>query len=549
MVKNIFIATYILLVSITSVQGQSLIYLDLQDSILLKDRMYTASNTDQIAKELVNSFKTQKGSPTIISIAEATHGTEEIKNLQFKCAEQIVIEMGFRSITLAEHSFLESYKLLNYVLFQNIPVDSILKAQYYDINPLLSWLIDYNAPLDFDNKVWLIGADKNKPEEIIAVMESILDQNSLSSIASMESFQDIRNYAVSKKTDESVELLNIKIEEVESTLNANYSTLLNSPKNKVDLYFLRMALKNLAFEFKMKGKSDKEQYFSRDIVMFDNINFILAQKEPTVVIRGHNLHMNKTKLDYEFFGENKVLGELLNEAYATNYYSFGTVIEKGSFNYGKPNDILKIKESKKKIGNILGNITNQNFGFLPIDSTVKESLNKYNFLLTDGTGISQLLKVNNIGDAFNGLIFIKESSPYKYYKNSDVYSLFLNLSEKEALKILKADEIKIAFNYRFLAQNTDQKICINAYIHDSNKNILAKHYVCSTESDFVFSKIFEIPANAKILSLSLEGTSADNIVIDNFKINGKKYDKFTLYDWNTKGYKLEKVKNTLKITK
>ncbi len=155
----------------------------------------------------------------------------------------------------------------------------------------------------------------------------------------------------------------------------------------------------------------------RDKFIFDNIVWLMetCKKDKLVIIKAHNFHVNRKTIYTEVFGKFLSFGEYLSRGYQDDYLCIGTEVQQGRFYTGATGS-SRITQHKNKIGSIIGTNTKAQYGILFCDNNARGFLNTEEITVSFGTvNYKSSLLINAkgmLGDAFDVLIFIRNSTPY-----------------------------------------------------------------------------------------------------------------------------------------
>ncbi|MBA4849186.1 erythromycin esterase family protein [Emticicia sp. BO119] len=393
-------------------------FVTLSDSILIK------GDSDNELSVLYEQARNKK----IVAIGEVTHGTREVLAFQKLIAVNLVKRHDFNCIVLGEVSLLDAYKINDFVVNQRGTTNDLMiegkpkvremAYRQLDMLEFYSWIRDFNKNRPFNDKVWVIGTDIDDPREIVAFVKAHCQFYYLrESKAILEKLiYDLKKIGQSNK---------ITIKTIEEDANQVIKVIEKS-RNGVDSVNLKIdlmihVLKSLPQLVVFSSDADLK-YKIRDKFIFENINWLIdsCKKDKMVIIKAHNFHINKRTIYTEVFGKFLSFGEYLSRRYQKTYLSIGTEVQQGRF-YTGATTFSKIAEHKHKIGTVIGSDTKALYGILFHDSLAKEFLNKPLYTISYGTvNYKSSLLINSkgmLGDAFDALIFIRNSSPYRSEKD------------------------------------------------------------------------------------------------------------------------------------
>lgn len=412
---------YIMVFLFLSVQGYAQQYaidqileksfIALADSILIKD-----DSTHELAV-LYEMAKNKK----IVAIGEVTHGTKEAMAFQKLIAANLVKRYGFKCIVLGEISLLDAYKVNDFVVNQRGSIEDFAlknKAQLReiayrqeDLLALYSSISEYNKDKPFEDRVWIIGADIDEPKEVISFINAYCQAQKMpNAIRIIETLnRNLRKMYTKTNIGAVVDDTNQLVGMLEGSRKG-----IDSLEVKIDVmvHLLKVLPQLVAFS------SDADlKYKMRDKFIFDNIVWLMetCKKDKLVIIKAHNFHVNRKTIYTEVFGKFLSFGEYLSREYQDDYLCIGTEVQQGRFFTGA-NTNSKIMQHKNKIGSIIGTNTKAQYGILFCDNNAKGFLNRAENTLSFGTvNYKSSLLINAkgmLGDAFDVLIFIRDSTPY-----------------------------------------------------------------------------------------------------------------------------------------
>ncbi|RFS17983.1 erythromycin esterase family protein [Emticicia sp. C21] len=393
-------------------------FITLSDSILIKKDVHN---------ELAVIYE-QARNKKIVAIGEVTHGTKEVMEFQHLIATQLVKLHHFNCIVLGEISMLDSYKINDYVVNERRSVADIMikkkirarDAAYRqrDMMPLYIWIRNFNKQRPFKEKIWVIGTDIDQPEEIISFLkEHCLNHGINKAVPILEELnKNLRKLPNSAKIN-----INTIADSANQLLSILENSRVNSDSTNMKTDVMVRVLKTLPNSMAFWSDNDLK-YKMRDKFIFENIEWLreTCKKDKQVIIRAHNMHINKKTIYTEIFGKFPSFGEYLSKQYQTDYMSIGTEVQKGRF-YAGFSGSSKIAQHKNKLGTIIGCQAKAKYGVLLCDSSSKEFLNQPSHTMTFGTinyRSSILINCKGlIGDAFDAIVFIKDSTPYQLVRD------------------------------------------------------------------------------------------------------------------------------------
>lgn len=481
----------------------------------------------------------------VVSIGEVTHGTDEIKKIQNIFSKGLIQNSNFKVIALGESPLLDSYPLYDYVVNKRGNPKALANLFHFDIYELLIWMKEYNEDRQQNEKVCILGCGIDSPEKILDFVSGHLNAN-LSSGHS-EILTKITNLFANKTVSSKQEIDSLK------SYNMKLMRILNANKNGVDSLNFKIELMIRSLEklpiLYMKRDSSMKLFLERDKVIAQNVEWLLTHKGKTAVMFTHNLHINKKALEKGVYGsEDKPMGEYLAIRYADKYWCLATEIQNGQFYNGSIYP-QKITEDSLKIGNLIGSAISSNYGYLLFDENLRNFFNSKNFKMTKGTLTSTIIDGRGIiGNAFDGVIFIRTSNPYKFWNEKDFCTLYINLDE-DLRSIVASKKIDISTHLQAQSQDNRGSILYSIYFNDAEKKILRHKTYLYSPSDTTVT--FDIPEQTKYISVSLAIQNIQYLKLNKIKINDKSipFSRFQFFDWNRKGYIYKPTKKFIVITK
>lgn len=360
----------------------------------------------------------------IVAIGEVTHGTKEVLAFQNLIAINLVESYGFKCIVLGEVSMLDSYMVNDFVVNMKGRADELeikgkvnIREVAYRQSDMIDFYVrirDFNKNKPFRDRIWIIGADIDEPKEIIDFIKRHCQEQQIPNAIAVV---DKLNAGLKKVYRSGKAGIHAIVESSDHLIQ-----ILESSRNKTDSANMKIdimirVLQTLPQLIAFSSGTDLK-YKMRDKFIFENVEWLIkaCKKDKIVIIKVHNFHSNRKTIYTEVFGKFLALGEYLSKHYQQKYLSIGTEVLQGRF-YTGASTTTKIAQNKNKLGNMIGSNTNTQYGVLFCDSTAKEFLNKPQYTISYGTvNYKSSLLINGkglIGDAFDALIFIRNSTPYK----------------------------------------------------------------------------------------------------------------------------------------
>ena len=423
MIKSLSILFFIIHSSLFSFGQKKNLYNPSERGILKKS-FYALSDSILLNEDIDNQLDTLYKlsiNKQIVAIGEVTHATEEVLQFQTLIARNLVEKHHFKCIVLGEIGLIDSYKFNDFVINGRGNINSIGYRQVRFIK-LLKWVQGFNSDKPFHEKIWIIGTDIEAPAVMLCFIEEYCKQFHLTSaMPIIEEINKLLEKGI-KSNEGSINTIQALSLQLTSILNESRNQI-DSSNLKIDIMIRGIAIMPKILPFLTNFNLG---YKVRDKFIFENIDWLIqsCKKDKIVIIKSHNFHVNKKTIYTELFGKFPTFGEYLNNTYKDKYLSIGTEIQKGTF-YNGTLPYSEVIEHPHKLGNIIGEHLSSKYSILFSDGLLRPLLNKKNLKISYGTlnypGYVTDCK-GVLGDAFDALIFIKNSTPYQfiYYKNSKV---------------------------------------------------------------------------------------------------------------------------------
>lgn len=376
-------------------------------------------------------FKSYLKDVRVIGMGEATHGTSEFFRMKHRMLEFLVKEMNCASFYI-EASMSRCRYINDYVLYGKGNLDTATAIQGFtvwrveEVRNLIQWMHDYNQSVSEEKKVKFFGFDvqlnnegwdelkqfytKVNPSYLLRIdtISALLDT---AAVWSNDLFRMGGGTALYKKArQQCLEILN------DIVLNEGlYRYNVGEEMYQRNLMNIKLIVQETA--------SYSEIYNNlRDYYMAENILHLLNREkaDTRVLVWAHNGHIEKDK---------GMMGGYLANTLGDQYYAIGFEFNSGSF----------------QVRNLDLNKKTNNWGIMTFESSPEKSLAWYLdqagsgkfFLDFRNTGTEKLkyfskrFDIHSIGSSyseyssptettnlkdFDGLIYIKNSSPAKDFK-------------------------------------------------------------------------------------------------------------------------------------
>jgi hypothetical protein len=273
----------------------------------------------------------------------------------------------------------------------------------------------------------------------------------------------------------------------------------------------------------------------RELGIFENIKWLREHlpNHKVVIIDAHNAHVERHPcyyVGYSFYQQRiKRFGHFLHEAYPDDYFVIGTEVQRGYFSRGSSKEVNRMPEHKKKIGTILGGITDSQYGLLPMDKFRSlDSLPRNDYRLSYGTSNQirgSVALCNNIADAFDALIFIRNSEPavlLDSLASKPIFSVYLNVAQPVIDSVIASHRMTISLaSIRFTPDLVrPSSLDLQVYIHTKRKRFLKLANFRLQPGDSASVALPDIPKSAKLISMMLVGKNIQQCEVRKLAING-----------------------------
>ena len=373
----------------------------------------------------------------VIGLGETSHGTKEIFQMKHRFLEFLVKELDFRIFAI-EASNIGCRPINDYVLYGKGTSREALSSQGFwvwdteEVIDMIEWMRTYNASVSDDKKVQFLGMDTQMNaldaayQNVQAYTDKINTELIGVQIDSLFKKLNTTEYIPDFKPERE------KLYSLLSYLILNEQRLINiTAKSEYDsvIYDLKKIIQGV------ESNDDELQantsFNIRDEYMAQTILEILQNKASNnkVMVWAHNGHISKDPKE-KANGYIRPLGSVLKEYLGDQYYAIGFSTYKGSFqglNYVVKDQNYSGIESFTLAPADVGSIdwyfaqSQKNILFIDLNkSTIPYAithtfLNKDLYCYSAGAGWSldyttKPIRKRKVGKAFDGVIFIKETS-------------------------------------------------------------------------------------------------------------------------------------------
>lgn len=329
--------------------------------------------------------------------------------------------VGTWKLVAIEANMPEAYQLNDYVLYGQGDLKKLIKIHFwlYQTNEFLffiEWLRNYNKTVK--NKVQLVGFDMQTPYSSLQILRNFItklnDSELMKKITSIE--YKIMALDKSFNNNEKISVRNVKplkneVNSLKISLLAKKSVLIND----YGLGSFNWTLQNITLIYQYLNYL-LDSYNIRDQAMAKNIQWILNQNSHSkIIIWAHNGHLQKTKAADSFFTP---MGQYLYQEFNTKYRVIGFTASQGNYlsmdiKDFKMSDKFQLINQSNSLEDLLDKL-HYNIIFLDLlkirDKHESTLLLKPIYWHLDAMTPNQF-SLQNISKAFDGIIFIKKTSP------------------------------------------------------------------------------------------------------------------------------------------
>jgi erythromycin esterase-like protein len=469
-----------------------------------------------------------------VAVGEVTHGTKQANQLQVKVAMDLCRHDDFQIIVLGETYTASTLALNRYVLFDEGTLDEALQdladhqgVVVQETRVLAKWVHDENRTRPFNRRIWLVGTEVAPPGLLADVL---LRQGSvhwptpladkLSTIARTPAHLTALNFGpapdqfIRQTFAQALSLLQSGTNQVEPLEQQWQCQLVSQYQHATDIFV-------------------HDQQAPRDVGIFENIKWLREHlpDRKLVIIDAHNAHVERQScyhLGITNAGGVKRFGHFLHEVYPDDYFVIGTEVRRGYFDRGPGKEVNRMPEHKKKIGTILGGITDSQYGLLPMDKCRSLGLLPHNdYRLSYGTSNQirgSVALCNNIADAFDALIFIRNSEPavlLDSLASKPIFSVYLNVAQPVIDSVIASHRMTISLaSIRFTSDLVrPSSLDLRIYIHTKRKRFLKLANFRLQPGDSASVALPDIPKSAKLISMMLVGKNIQQCEVRKLAIN------------------------------
>ncbi len=272
----------------------------------------------------------------VIGLGEVTHGSKEIFEFKTRIVQYLAIKKNAKAIVI-EANMSDCFGINTYIttgignpneLIKNLKIATINYKEYVDLIELLK---NINLKRKSNDKIEFWGYDVQAPQSASRMAYSYFEKSGLTVKDSLKnqlnSFQETGNsiFTINPKNVKSYQKI---IDEFYTIFQTQKSNLIKS-SNEQDYLFNERLIYSIKQSFMLfTAKSEMDAFFMRDKLGFENIKWIVQNKQKFPVIYwAHNAHVLKKELFYENF---TTTGNCLADEFKSEYVAIGSVFYEGS---------------------------------------------------------------------------------------------------------------------------------------------------------------------------------------------------------------------------
>lgn len=349
---------------------------------------------------------------SIVGLGDPTHQESTITKYRIDLIKKLVEERQFKIIVI-EGNMYGLYKGFQRFM-EDKKTSHIEKAMYRQLNlPEMDELYEYvyNRNQEGDS-VMIVGFDPAFYKEVFVedIKEDLKNIDALTD----EEKQDFLNY-LAKGSITNLKALFRNNKKVYSKIKFYTNKILRdfTPKTESD-YFLQQTLESFVFQFSDENNG-KRPISKRDLLMARNIAFLKERYKSNIILFASSTHLLKESkgVNWEFYQNNRICGDILNDTYQNDYY----YIAYSGISGKKYNAYSPFKNTKDlpelALNSVEYEFQNANESIFLNKSTFKKDITYSRFL---GHSFVEL----NIWQVMDGLVLINNVMPAKW-KNKNEY--------------------------------------------------------------------------------------------------------------------------------
>ncbi len=456
------------------------------------------------ADELTALTKLAKGK-SIVAVSEVTHGTKQVGQLQTKLAKDLCQYSGFNVVVLGEVYATSTLLLNQYVCFGQGTIDEALgpiatsqNVVSPELRDLAEWLKNENEKRPPEQRIWLVGTEV-APPRLLA---------------------DANARWVSQADTQALD-------------NSWFEHVLSQQNYALNIH-----------------QNDKQSF--REDGIFESIQWLKTHVPAAkiVVIAAHNAHMERVPCynsDIAPFRTIKRVGHFLHQTYPDDYLVIGTEIAGGRYHSGADNQYNPMPSHPRKLGTLLGQLTTSDYGLLTTQPCRKHpELTGASVRMSYGTSfqkVGSVAKCTNVFDAFDAILFIRESQPTDLltdFAPVAKIAVYVTLNPGVMKSILAGDSLTVSISDATtdsLSTSKHPVAYVQLYTHDRRKKpVLYQTFTIPTGTSMVQVRL---PATTQTVSLWINAVGVTSLKVGRVVVNGHviQKDEFLLVQPNDSGQK------------
>lgn len=381
----------------------------------------------------LQKMKTYLQNKSIIGIGEATHGTHEFFTFKHRMLEFLVKELGIKTFVI-EGDFSGTKAMDDYVVYGKGNVYKGLRGigfgiwETQEFVDMANWVKAYNDTQSLENKVHFWGCDMQWGSAAIQELKNYLTTTNQFTTEMEQAFLGLKKFMPTISGQEKKHIRNavIQLGKIEFTNE-------DTTQRKLYRHNVRQLQQYVGYMDAASTFYPAKQSDWRDKCMAENVEWIYEHTNHSkMLIWAHNAHISKKSIS----DGHQRMGMYLSKAFKDEYYALGFDFYTGqtrAFDF-KVNKYQAIEVPPAKAGSsgaILATSDSSNF-ILDFKSAsenmlIKDFLNKELSSLFLGAGYAsrqnerQNYIIHQLASAYDGLIFIRETTAAKEIKSWDLH--------------------------------------------------------------------------------------------------------------------------------
>ncbi len=359
------------------------------------------------------------GDKRFVLLGESSHYVEEYSKIKYRLIKFLHKEMDF-DVILFESDFFNcntSYEISDRLSTTEFLNNSIFDLWHTKVNYKLFEYIEETKKTS--KPLFFSGFDIRKSnitdnQILYAYYKNILKRNDYKEFIALDTminnfFRDVILFKNKKAFNNSLLI----------ELSNRINILQNNTKNYQNIIIRKtfqriIDNKRCLLNIIDKARDDAQKYNAmRDKCMAENIEWIanILYPKKKIIIWAHNTHIKNNDEFGKYENETPSMGYYLPESIKNNAYTIGIFGLKGSWGY--KDEIHKENNLKKNSLEALICRTNNEISFIDIDTVFEISDTEKIYLWEQKKSIERIKK------EYDGLLFIRNISPARYFKSNN----------------------------------------------------------------------------------------------------------------------------------